>query len=116
MRALQDVEIIDQADQDGVGWRVGAAGLQQGERVDTSPRFDGLNGGHKMRQEPSKVGVGLVESQPRHSVLRRLGRRKPLLQERGLAEPGRRCDEDQPWPSASVPRSPSMSRARCTSP
>ena len=96
----KDVEIVDQADQDGLGWR-GAAGLQQGERVDTSLGFGGLNRGHEVGQEHSEIGVARVESQPRHSALHRL-RRQPLRQKSGLAEPSRRRDQHEPRPFASA--------------
>ena len=91
----EDVEIVDQADQDGIVWR-GTAGLQQGERVDTSLGFGGLNRGHEVGQKQSEVGVARVESQPRHAGLRPLGRRQPLHQKSGLAEPRRCRDQDQP--------------------
>ena len=97
----EDVEIIDQTDQDGIR-RSGASGLQQGQRVDTGLGFGGLDRGHEMGQKPSEVGVARVESQPRHPALRVLGRRQPLNQERGLAEPSRCRDEDQPRPFASL--------------
>jgi hypothetical protein len=93
-RTGKDVEIVDQAHQDGLGWR-GAAGLQQGERVDTSLRFGGLNRGHEVGQEHVEIGVALVQSQPRHAALRPL-RRQPLRQKCGLAEPSRCRDEHQP--------------------
>ena len=65
----EDVEIIDQADQDGIRRR-GASGLQQGQRVDTGLGFGGLDRGHEMGQKPSEVGVARVESQPGHPALR----------------------------------------------
>ena len=97
-RTGEDVEIVDQADQDGLGRR-GGAGLQQGERVDPDLGFGGLDRRHEVGQEQSEVGVARVERQPRHPALRRLGRRQPLRQQRGLAEPGRCRDQDQPRPS-----------------
>ncbi len=97
----EHVEIVDQADQDGVGRR-GGAGLQQGERVDPSFGFDGLDRRHEVGQEQPEVGVARVERQPGHPALRALGRRQPLRQQRGLAEPGRCCDQDQSRPFASV--------------
>jgi hypothetical protein len=53
-------------------------------------------------QKHPSVGVLPVECQPRDPALRGLGRRQPLRQKRGLAEPGRCCDQDQPRPFASV--------------
>jgi hypothetical protein len=50
----EDVEIVDQADQDGVHRRR-AVGLEQGHRVDTSLGFGGRNGGHEVRQKQSDV-------------------------------------------------------------
>ena len=98
----EDVEIVDQADQDGLGWR-GSAGLQQGERVDTHLGFGDLNRGHEVGQKQSEVGVAWVERQPRHPALRPLGRlRQPLRQKRGLAEPSRCRDQHQPRPFASA--------------
>ncbi|HEU5392198.1 MAG TPA: hypothetical protein VFV73_40545 [Streptosporangiaceae bacterium] len=99
-RTGEDIKIVDQADQDLVGWR-GAAGLQQGERVDTGLGFGRLDRGREVSQEQPEVGVAWVKSQPRHSALRLL-RRQPLRQQRGLAEPSRCRDEDQPRPYASV--------------
>ena len=69
--------------------------LQQGERVDTSLGFGGLNRGHEVSQKQPEVGVAWVKSQPRHSALRLL-RRQPLRQKRGLTEPSRCREEDQP--------------------
>ncbi len=100
-RTGEDVEIVDQADQDGVGWR-GVTGLQQSERIGTSLGLGGLNRRHEVGQKNPDVGVAWVECQPRHSALRVLGRRQPLRQKCGLAEPGRCRDEDQPRPSTSV--------------
>ena len=60
----EDIEIVDQADQDGVGWR-GSAALQQGERVDTSLGSGGLNRGHQVSHKQPEVGVAWVKSQPR---------------------------------------------------
>jgi len=52
----EDVEIVDQADQDGV-CRRGSGGLQQGERIDANLGLGGLNRGHEMGQKHSQVGV-----------------------------------------------------------
>lgn len=65
--ASEDVEIVDQADQDVVGWRVAASG-QQGAGVATSLGNGSLNRSHKMRQEPPEFGVAWVEGQPRHAA------------------------------------------------
>ena len=96
----EDVEIVDQADQHGLGWR-GTAGLQQGERVDTSLGFGGLNRCHEVGHKQSEICVARVESQPRHPALQPL-RRQPLRQKCGLAEPSRCRDQHQPRPFASV--------------
>jgi hypothetical protein len=48
----EDIQIVDQAHQDVVGRR-GAAGLQQGERVDADLGLDGLDRGHEVGEERS---------------------------------------------------------------
>jgi hypothetical protein len=98
----EDVEIIDQADQDGVSRRAPAC-LEQRERLDAGLGLGGLDRGHQVRQEASEVVVARVESQPRHPAPRRIGGRQPLREECGLAEPSRCGDEDQPRPFAPVP-------------
>ena len=62
-RTGQDVEIVDQADQDGVGWRAGA-GLQQRERVDPSLGLDGLDRRREVGQELPQIGVAWVRAAP----------------------------------------------------
>ena len=94
----EHVEIVDQADQDGVR-RCGGAGLQQRERVGPGFGFDGLDRRHEVGQEQPEVRVAWVERQPRHPAL---GGRQPLRQQRGLAEPGRCRDQDQPRRFATV--------------
>jgi hypothetical protein len=97
----EHVEIIDQADQDAVG----RAGLQRRERVDAGFGRDGLDRRREVGQEHPQVGVGRVKRQPGHPLLRTLSR-QPLRQQRGLAEPGRRGDQDQSGRFASVRAQP----------
>ena len=97
----EHVEVVDQADQDGVVWHRGA-GLQEGERVDPGFGFDGLDRRHEVRQEHPEVSVAGVEREPGHPARRTLGGRQPLRQQRRLAEPGRCRDQDQSRPFASI--------------
>ena len=104
-RTGEDVEIVDQADQDGLGWR-GTGGLQHGERIDASFGFGDLNRGHEVGQEQSEIVVARVESQPRHPSLRPHVLRQPLRQKSGLTEPSRSRHQNQPRRSASVRTQP----------
>jgi hypothetical protein len=104
-RTGEDVEIVDEADQ-GRFHRQVSVGLQLGEGVDTSLGFGGLYSGDEVGEEAPGVGVSRVERQPRHSALRHRGRRQPLGQEGGLAEPRRCRDQDQARSSPAVHAQP----------
>ena len=97
--AGEDVEIVDQAAQHGL-CRRGAAALHQRERLRPRSGLGRPDRGHEVRQEAPEVGVAGIERQPRDPALLRPGLRQPLHQGGGLAEPGRRRDEDQARPSS----------------
>ena len=97
------VEIVDQADQDGVGWRA-AVSVQVGLRVGASLRNGSLDRRHKVGQEPPEFAVAWSDRQLRHAAPRRLLSRQRLREKPGLAEPSRRRDEDQPGPGLRVRR------------
>jgi hypothetical protein len=103
--SAEHVQIVDQADQDGVERCAGAA-LQQGERIARGIGFDGLDRRREMAQEQPGVGIARVERQPGHPALRARDRREPLRQQRRLAEPGRCRDQNQARRLASVPTQP----------
>jgi hypothetical protein len=99
-RAGEDVEIVDEADQDLLGRHRGA-GLELGGRVEASVGCGGLDRRDQVDQKALGVGVARVESQPSHPALG-CDCFQPLREERGLAEPRRRRDEDQARLSPSV--------------
>ena len=110
----EHVEIVDQADQDGVGWR-GGAGLQQGERVDPGFGFDGLDRRHEVGQEQPEVGVARVERQPGHPALRALGAASHCASSVVLPNPAGAATRTSRGASPPSARSRSVRRARCTS-
>ena len=96
-RPVETVEVVEQAHHDRRDHR-GAVGLQECRGIHTDMGCGGLYGGDHVGQEAPRVAVLGVERKPGYAagpgVLGRLPPGKPLAQQRCLAEPGRRADED----------------------
>ena len=106
-QTVETVEVVEQAHHHSAGHRA-AAGLQESGRIDPDTGCGGLYGGDQVGQEEPRVAVLGVEGDPGDAagpgVRGSLPPGEPLAQQRRLAEPGRRADEDQTRQRAGLPR------------
>ncbi len=90
---LDGLELVEQGGEDLVDRRL--RGLQQGERSRADPGDGRPHGAQQVRPECRRIVVPLVEGQPGDEPALGPGRRQPLHDERGLAEPGGRGHQDE---------------------